>query len=257
MPWAVAAAGVAAGGSILGSQNAASAAKEAGNQVANAENNTLNFQQGVYDTSVNNLSPFLNTGTQALSQLSGLYGLGGGTAAGTPGGNALAAFTNFTQLPSYQFPLQQGELAANRGLAASGLAGSGAQAKALTQYGQGYASQGFNGYISQLAGLAGMGQSAANQIGTLGNNAAQTIAGANTAAGSALASGTLGAAKATNQGIEQVAGDLGGLLTNTKVQSYLSGLTNNSSSSSIIQPQTANNPAMTNQIQALIQASGQ
>lgn len=231
MPWAVAAAAVTAGGSLLASSNSASASKAAANQVSNAQNATLGFQQSVYNNTTANLQPYVNTGQSALNALSSLYGLGG-TNTNAPvsatNNGAMQAYNNFTQTPAYQFQFQQGQLAANRGLAAEGLTGSGAQAKALTQYGQGYASSGFNSYISQLASLAGLGENSAVQVGTQGNQAAGTVAGANTASGNAQGAGILGANNATNTGNTNALGALGGTLNNTNVQNFLTNLTGSS-----------------------------
>lgn len=247
MPWAVAAAAVTAGAGIYSSNNAASASKSAANQVASAQQNTLDFQQGVYNNTTANLQPYVNTGTSALGALSSLYGLGGGsttTVNGQPQSGALAAYNQYTQTPAYQFTLQQGQLGTNRSLAAQGLTGSGAQDKALTQYNQGYASSGFQNYIGQLASLAGLGENSSAQVGSQGNAAAQTIGAANTTSGNALGAGTVGAATAQNAGATQVAGALGGLLNNSGVQNYLTNLTGSSYGST--GQSTSSNSATTN-----------
>ena len=57
--------------------------------------------------------------------------------------------------PSYQFRLQQGMDATNRGLAQSGQTGSGAQVAQLAQYGQGMASTEYANQFSRLASLSG------------------------------------------------------------------------------------------------------
>ena len=201
MPWAVAGAAVAAAGSIGGGILGANAQQSAASQEQTQQEKALQFQEGVYGNTVKNESPYLNTGTNALYSLSSLYGLGGAPGQPNTGQGATQAFNNFTSTPAYTFGLGQGELAANRGLAASGLTDSGAQAKALTQYGQGYASQGFNGYIGQLASLAGMGQNAAALEGSQGNQAATGVGNYLGNIGAAGAAGTIGSANSLTSGL--------------------------------------------------------
>lgn len=232
MPF-IAAAGILGGSSVIGSVASgligSSASEKAAKQVAAAQQQGLQFQENVFGQEQNNLSPYIGTGQNALYSLASLYGLPGANGAPPSGNGAANAFQNFTQTPAYQFPLQQGELAANRGLAAQGLTGSGAQAKALTQYGQGYASQGFTNYISQLASLAGLGQSSATALGSAGNAASNNVLASLTNSGNAAAAGTLGAANATNNAIGSGLGALGNFLSNQNVLASLSA--NNSASS--------------------------
>lgn len=188
-----AASGVAQG--LLG----ASAAKSAADEQANALQQALQFQQQTYGQTQTNLNPFIQGGTSALGSLEGLYGLPGGN----PGG-ATAAFNQFTQTPFYQFPLSQGEGALNASGAARGLTLSGGQANALQQYGQGYASSGFSGYINALSGLANLGQSSAATLGAQGNQAATNVTGIQTGIGNAQAAGTIGSANQINNALGQL-----------------------------------------------------
>jgi hypothetical protein len=80
----------------------------------------------------------------------------------------------FTASPGYQFRQQQGQQAVERSAAAKGGLFSGAAGKALTNYGQNTASQEFDNYLARLFGVAGSGQNAAANLGSLGaGNAAQ------------------------------------------------------------------------------------
>lgn len=99
--------------------------------------------------------PYMQAGQQALGSYLGTLGLG----------NRQDAINRFKASPGYQFALQQGTQAVQRGEAARGLAGSGAEQKQLAQYGQGLANQEYGQYQSKLAGLAGMGQQAATTAG--------------------------------------------------------------------------------------------
>jgi hypothetical protein len=206
MPWVAAA--VNAGSSVLGGILGGNGQSAAAKKIADATGAAQQFAQNVYGTEQTNLNPYINTGHNALYSLGSLYGLNGSQPGGA-GNGAEQAFTNFQNTDAYQFPLQQGELAANRALAAQGLTGSGAQGKALTQYGQGYASQGFNGYIQQLAGLAGMGQTAATNLGSSGNAAAQTNLSGATQTGNAQAAGILGPTNSMLNGLQGAVGAIG------------------------------------------------
>jgi len=107
----------------------------------------------------------------------------------------------FEKDPGYNFRLQQGENALNRGLAARGGLLSGAAMKALNRYNQDFASNEFtNSYnrysadqantYNRLASLAGSGQVAANQIGQFRTNM-----------GDAQAAGYMGTANALSSGM--------------------------------------------------------
>jgi len=208
---------ISGGASLLGGILGGNAQSSAAAQEQQALEQALQFQKGVYGTAQGNLDPFIHTGTGALYSLASLYGLPGAPGQPNTGQGAQQAFNNFTQTPAYTFGLGQGELAANRSLAASGLTASGAQAKALTQYGQGYASQGFNGYIGQLAQLAGMGQSAGTSLGNIGMGVGSQIGSTLGGIGAAGAAGTIGSTGSLLNGL----GGLSGALSN---QNFLNGL---------------------------------
>jgi hypothetical protein len=185
-------------------------------KAAAAQQKTLNWIQQVYGNTQSNLQPYIGTGTSALSALSGFYGLPGGSTSG-----ATQAYQQFTNTPTYQFPLQQANLGANRALAASGLTGSpGAIGRTVGQLDAGYASQGLGQYLSGLTGLAGSGQNAASSLGSIGVDTGAQIGAANTAIGSAQAAGTIGSTIAINQGI---GGALGPIIGNSGNSSYSSG----------------------------------
>lgn len=64
--------------------------------------------------------------------------------------------SSVTSLPGYAFNLDQGSQTVARQMASSGFSGSGNEAAALTQYGQGYAMNTFNQYAGLLGSLAGL-----------------------------------------------------------------------------------------------------
>lgn len=120
---------------------------------------------------------------------------------------------NIQNDPGYAFNLQQGQDAVNKSLAASGLSGSGAAAKALQQYSQNYASgqyqNAFQNYQTQLNNLF-------NQSG-LGANAANAV------------SGNTNALNSTNTGLTSGVIGANTNLTNTQDTTQANVLNNNSS----------------------------
>lgn len=112
------------------------------------------------------------------------------------------SMADFQQDPGYAFRFKQGLEALDRSGSAAGQSLSGAQLKALTEYGQGMGSQEFgNAYnrwntnntntFNRLASVAGIGQTAANQVGQFGMNAANQIGSNQLGVGNAQAAGAI------------------------------------------------------------------
>ena len=91
--------------------------------------------------------------------------------------------------PGYQFRMDEGVNALNRAAAAKGMLYSGAQQKALTQYGQGMADQTYNALLDRIANLYTGGQNAALGLGGIGAQTAQGVAQSQLASGQAQAQG--------------------------------------------------------------------
>jgi hypothetical protein len=118
----------------------------------------------------------------------------------------------FQQDPGYAFRMQEGMKALERSAAARGGLLSGGMLKGAQQYGQGLASQeymnAFNRYqaernarLNPLQSLAGVGQTATNQLGQAGQTMAGNVGQALGAAAQARASGYVGGANALSQGL--------------------------------------------------------
>lgn len=107
-------------------------------------------------------NPFIDTGTQANSQMANLLGLNGGPA-------QTQGFDNWRNSTGYNFGLNQGMNAITGSAAAKGLLNSGSTARALSQFGQDYGATKFGDYMSQLQGLI----NPAMQAGGLITNAGQ------------------------------------------------------------------------------------
>ena len=176
---------------------------------------------GQYGTDLSLLAPYLQAGGQAEGQL----------AAGlAPGGNLTP--TNLTpqqilaQDPGYQFQLQQGKLALENSAAASGSIQTGGEAKALTQYGQDFASgayqQAFQNYntnqnnlFQRLMGVAGQGLNATG-TGVGAGNALATGAASNIMSGAGQEAGlAVGGANSQVQALLAALGIQGSAITGT------------------------------------------
>lgn len=224
MPFAVAAAGIGAAGSIASGVMGANAAKSAASAQEAAAQTASNTELSMFDKTQANLQPFMGAGTNALSSLQKLLGIGpGGTGATNPMLQMLGIGPNgqsttggidpstFQSSPGYQFQLQQGEEARTNAAAASGGLGGNAL-KALTSFGQQTANQGWNQYLNnlsgaysnltgQLGGLVNGGQNAAAGIGNAAMATGAEVGGNQIGAGNAAASGIIGANNALTGGI--------------------------------------------------------
>lgn len=112
------------------------------------------------------LEPFADSGRTALSAIQSVLGLSSDPTAGE---NVISALTN---APGYQFGMGQGVQALDRSAAARGSLYSGAQGKALTQFGQDYAGTQLNTVLDRISQLVSGGQNAVtNQASIYGNEA--------------------------------------------------------------------------------------
>ena len=191
MPWIA----LAIGGSALVGANAAS--KAAKTQAASADQATQ-LQREMFNKQVELQQPWQEAGVNALAKMQ------------------KGVVSDYMD-PAYQFRLGEGMKALERNAAARGGLISGGALKAAQRYGQDYASQEFGNAYNRLAGLAGIGQTATNNMGAaagnFGVNAGQNYMGA----ANARASGYVGGANA-------LTGGLGQYLNYTQSQNLLSGL---------------------------------
>ena len=132
---------------------------------------------------------------------------GGGAAVGGAAQNP--NYSNFYNSPGFQFTLGQGEQAINRAASASGNAYSSTTLGALNNYAQGAASTQYNNYVSQLMGLAGMGQTATQGLAAAATNQGNNISSAQLGIGNANASGIAGQAGAWNSALQGVSSGIG------------------------------------------------
>ena len=213
MPWMGAAIG--AGASLIGGAMGSSASKDAAAAQAKAAAEQLALQKQMYSETVARNQPWLASGGAANTKLSNL--LGTGTDTGSAGYGSLTG--NFSmddylnnQDPGYQFGMTQGQNALNAQNAATGGAQSGAALKAASRYVQDYAGTKYQSAFDRwrsnrgdiynmLSGQGAVGQSAANNTATAGNNYATGGGAAMGNLGAANASGYLGSSNAYSNAI--------------------------------------------------------
>ena len=211
MPWMIAAAVV--GSSLIGS----SASRSAASTQADAANRAADLQMQQFERQVELQEPWRQAGITALNKLIPM------STEYTPFG-----MKQFQQDPGYAFRMQEGMKALERSAAARGGLLSGGMLRGAQQYGQGLASQeymnAFNRYqaernarLNPLQSLAGVGQTATNQLGQAGQTMASNVGQALGAAAQARASGYIGGANALSQG-------LGTYLNYSQGQNFLNAL---------------------------------
>lgn len=156
-------------------------------------------QWAMYEQTRQDNMPWLDAGSaslNALMQLQGFQNIGGRwTRAGAP---ANLQTTQLQMDPGYLFRLGQGQDAVQNSMAARGGALSGNALKALNEYGQNFASNEYGNVYNRLAGLANTGQATAQNLGSFGQNTANTVGNNLAMIGQARASGYAGQANAVN-----------------------------------------------------------
>lgn len=179
--------GVAVAGGVA-SYSAAGKAENAQGKASGA-NNALAQKQ--FDRAEALNRPFHETGTRANTIMDRML---------------QGDFSNFYESPGYQFRLDQGQNSLENSALAGGMGLSGRTAKALTDYGQGMASNEYGNYVNQLNNLTNRGQSAANQTANAGNIMTNSMMANNQNAANATGSSYLAQADI----ISGLAGGIGG-----------------------------------------------
>jgi hypothetical protein len=160
-------------GAVFGNNAQSDAENKARAEYKKGRNASLKDQQATYDAYAGRLDPWYQVGRNALADL--------GTFQADP-----QAWLE--RMPGYQFRLQQGLDGVNSQAATRGMLGSGKTLKALTQYGQNYASNAFGDEWNRLMGLSGMGYNAGTNIGGADQHRADAAQAARLGAANALGS---------------------------------------------------------------------
>lgn len=198
----VTAAMIAGGATLASSLIGSRAAGKAADVQASAADRAAQLQNEQFNKQVELQEPWRQAGINALGKLQS--------------GDVMGYMD-----PSYKFRLGEGLKALDRQAAARGGLISGGALKAAQRYGQEFASNEFGNAYNRLAGLAGIGQTATNQLGAAGQANAANVGNLMTGGAAARASGYVGGANA-------LTGGLNTYLNYTQGQNMLNALQNRS-----------------------------
>lgn len=213
----LASAAIGLGGAMLSANASASAADKAAQAQLTASQQQIESNERTLATQREDQRPWREAGEAALKELQ----------KGIADGSFDPKNFTFTADPGYQWRLDQGQKAIERGASARGnLFSAGTQA-AVGAYGQEFASNEYdrayqrnasaqNARFNALSAVAGTGQRATDVITNATGNAGQLNNNAIGAGGNALAQGYLGHGAAWAGGWQNAAG-----AANTGIQNYL------------------------------------
>lgn len=152
---------IPAAAALIGGRQSAKAAERAADTTASAADRATELQREQFERQIELQAPWRQAGINALARM----------------GTGFTGEVNLMEDPGYAFRLEQGQKALERSAAARGGLISGNTGGALQRFGQGLASQEYqNAYDRALnrynttAALAGIGQTATNQMGAAGGN---------------------------------------------------------------------------------------
>lgn len=188
---------VAVGASVYGAKKSADAAGKAADAQSDASEAGIAEQQRQYDKMVELLSPYVNAGTGSLTGQQDILGLNGAAAQK----NAISGIESSDYFKS---TAQQGENAILQNASATGGLRGGTTQGALAQFRPQLLNQLVQQQYQNLGGITALGQNSAAQTGNSGMQSANNISGLLAQQGQARAGGYIGAANATNQGINNL-----------------------------------------------------
>jgi hypothetical protein len=196
MSWGYVAVGVGtAVAGYLGSESN----REAARKQEKAAEAAIAEQQRQFDIQQGRMAPFLEPGEAALQQQAALTGLG------TPE-QQQQAFAAFAESPGQQFLREQQERALLRSASAVGGLGGGNVRTALQEQAAARAQLDIANQFNRLASISGTAQTAAQNLGQFGAQAAGNIGQLQQQAAQARASGILGQSQALQGTISGLTG---------------------------------------------------
>jgi anti-sigma28 factor (negative regulator of flagellin synthesis) len=210
------------GSALIGGSAQSSASETAANATSKANADNIAFQKWLYGDQKTQAQPWYTAGVDAVKQLqeainNGTYNLDTSKLNQTTfDPNSVNPLSD----PSFKFRMQQGVNALDMSAASKGRLQSGAQDKAITQYGQDFASQEYtnaynrglqtnnannatnlnswnaqsaelNNRYNRLAGLSGTGQTANNTIANAGQNMGSAVGQSTLNTGNAIATNAI------------------------------------------------------------------
>lgn len=233
---------VSAVGNVVGGVIGKNAATSAGRQekaYTNAANQKLT---DYYDTATSKLDPYANLGKQGTDELS----------ARLPELTKPITMDQATleATPGYQFTKDQGLRATQNAAAARGLGVSGAALKGAANYASGLADSTYqnqfnnavtnqNNIYNRLAGVTGLGESAAKTQGDYAQTTGNELSNNLTGLGNAIAGSKLAAGKALGAGVQGGFNTLGASMMGEPI-----GSSGEQSAAGVAQSSSPGNPFM-------------
>ena len=203
---------IATGTAILGAGLLGAAASRSSSKTqASAAAQAADIQKTQFEQTREDQAPYRTAGYNALAEMQR-------TAGNVPGAFKFGA-GDYQADPGYAFRLSEGQKALDRSAAARGGLISGGALRAAQRYGQEMGSQEFgnaynraltgyntgvaseNQLYNRQAGLAGIGQTATNLVGTAGQNYATSAGNLMTSGAAARAAGQVGMSNALTGGL--------------------------------------------------------
>ena len=188
---------VAVGASVYGAKKSGDAAKDAADAQSESSEAGIAEQQRQFDKLTELLAPYVSAGTGALTGQQNILGLNGAEAQA----NAINGIENSAY---FQSTARQGESAILQNASATGGLRGGNTQGALAQFRPQLLNQLVQQQYQNLGGITALGQNSAAQQGNAGMQSANNISGLLAQQGQAQAGGYIGAANATNQGINNL-----------------------------------------------------
>lgn len=168
---------------------------------ANATNQANATLERMYKQQRQDIEPWQKSGLAALGKME------------NPDFQRDFTAADFQQDPGYEFRMAEGQKAIERSAAAKGGLRGGGSLKALSRYGQDFASNEYgNAYnrfnadrdrrFGRLSNIAGMGQNAVGQLVNAGQNYGMSLSGNQTGLGNAYAAGNVAKANSNQKMVE-------------------------------------------------------
>ena len=214
-------AAISAGAGLIGSSQSTkaqvAASEKASDTTLQATRESIAAQERQFDKSLAIQAPWLQAGKEALGTLQEKITAGPG---------------EFETSPGYEFRKAEGEKAIERSAAARGGLLSGATGKALTRFGQDYATQDYDNFLRRyyegltpLQSLAGVGQSTAAQTAGASRNLGTNIGNALLQSGAQVSQNQLTAGQAQAAGqintANVITGNIGSGINNYLMWKYM------------------------------------
>jgi hypothetical protein len=185
---------IAGGATLIAGRNASRAADRASQVQSDASQRAADVQLQMYETTREDLKPYMEHGVPAMNSLAAMYGL-------VPGSEAFGEkqMEAFRAAPDYQIAMREGLSALDKSAASRGMLKSGRTMKGAMDYASDLGTRKLDSYLNRLRDIAGIGQSSAARTGAAALSTGSNLANTYLGQGQAEASGIIGSSNAQNR----------------------------------------------------------